>query len=338
MRAAEIYARAREADLPALWKGKLHTGNSRYTSNWTPCCGEATRKDRGSISKVNGVWRWRCFACNKGGTAIDYIAMTEGMSPEEAAKRLAGGKIEPAKVCDAPRIEERKPTAAGEAVTKVIAALKAHPIAPEVRAYLEGRGIRSHVIDEAKRRGFLTCLPAKPQDAVLWLESHVGKDLLADAGMWLKRWPAAAYRPLGFINGSAKTIELRMLGVDGDSPKAIQYGVQDHPLVWKPKGAVKRVLVVEGGVDLLSMVDMGEDDTALIIGIFGTSSWRDAWGRRIAEKYPAAHWEIATDDDEPGHVCAEAISVQLDRLGKTWERRMPFAGKDWNEALASIAA
>jgi len=340
MRASEVFARAREADLPALWKGELFKGNSRYTSSWTPCCGEGTRKDRGSISKVNGVWRFRCFVCKKGGTAIDYVSIVEGMSPEEAAKRLSGGLVpEPNRAAlKACPLKERATNDSSHHVPAVIQAMLKHPISNAAQSYLMSRGIRPHVIQEAKRRNFIACLPGDSNDAVLWLEQNVGRDLMEKAGMWSKRWPAAAYRPLSFINGSAKAIELRSIIQGGDSPKAIQYGVQDHPMVWKPTGEVERVLVVEGGVDLLSMVDMEEDAKTLLIGIFGTSSWREHWGKRVAEKYPSAKWEIATDDDEAGHICAEAISVQLDRLGKTWSRRLPFSGKDWNDSLQSIAA
>ena len=343
MRASEIFARAREADLPSMWGGPLYKGNGRYTSPWTPCCGEATRKDRGSISKVDGIWRFRCFACGKGGTAIDLVAIVEVMSPEDAAKKIVKGMgmIKPDSPTPAPKpVETPAPEKANaDHVAAVIKVIQKHPLTSCVSRYLQDRGLRPETIQEAKRRGFIACLPSDPEEAMLWLEAHVGRELMAAAGMWTKRWPAAAYRPLVLINGSGKTLELRMITDPGTAPKAIQYGVQDHPLVWKPaKGKAKRIIVTEGGIDLLSLVDMGDVDDALLIGIFGTSSWRNTWGRQIAEKYPEAEWEIATDDDDPGHACAEAIAVQLDGMGKPWKRRLPFAGKDWNDALQFIAA
>ncbi|MBT9136822.1 MAG: DNA primase [Firmicutes bacterium] len=339
MRASEIFARARDADLPSMWQGTLHKGNGRYTSNWTPCCGEGSRRDRGSIGKVGGIWRWRCFVCNSGGTAVDYVAMCEGMSPDDAARKIVSGSVNFSQIVKPIEKNERPVKATGEAMAAVINMLKKHPLTEDVVAYLEGRGLTRRTIVEAKKRGILACLPSIPEEAVLWLEVNVGREAMSEAGMWSKRWPSAAYRPLILINGSGLTLELRQLTESiGSSPKAIQYGIQDAPFVWKPRGEVNRIVVVEGGIDLLSMVDIGDVDDALIIGIFGTGTWRAAWGKKISEKYPSARWEIATDANDAGHKCAESVSVQLDGLGKKWSRRIPFCGEDWNDALKSISA
>lgn len=330
------YQKAREADLPTMWKGKLHAGNQRHTSAWSPCCGEGNRKDRASLSKVGGIWRWRCFACGKGGTAIDLVAITEGMSPAQAVGHILAQSPAEAATKKPKVAADKAPAQKKGLVEALMPRLFSGPLDRGVVAYLEGRGIRPEIIELAHRRGFLGSLPSKPEDAVLWLEREVGRKPMAEAGLWHKRWPAAAYRPLLFRNGSGRAVELRRIRED-DSPKAIQYGVQDYPLVWKPEGDVRRVMVVEGGIDLLSVVDLGEAEDALLVGIFGTSAWRDAWGRRIAAKYPDAEWVIGTDADESGEACAEAIRTQLEVLGRRWTRRLPFSGKDWNDALRSIA-
>lgn len=343
MRAAEAFKLAREADLPALWAASGHDlgrSGGRLTSSYAPCCGEGSRKDRVSITKEAGIWRWKCFACDQGGTAIDFVARRERIDPIEAARKIVGGSLPTQDVPIAKKIES-KPKGSPEvtaAFVKSMNAMRKHGLDSLVVDYLGSRGIREETAKRAHASGLLITLPPTPQDAALWLEGKVGKALMKEAGLWSGRWPAAAYRPLIFVGPTAEVAEFRSLGAEPGSPKAIQFGRQDYPLLFKPVGEVKRIVVVEGGVDLLSMIDMGEDENSLLVGLYGTGSWRDSWAKKIAQKYAKAEWAIATDADVDGEKCAIRISDQVEALGLKHRRWRPFVGKDWNDSLKAIAA
>lgn len=345
MRAAEAFKRAREADLPSLWAatGKpLLSSGSRLVSSWCPCpgCGEGSRKDRVSLSKEDGIWRWKCFACEQGGTAVDFVARLEGLDPIEAARRITGGNMA-MKPVPAAAQAVRKPAnpRAGEAFVECLQAMRKHRLDPVVLDYLGSRGIREATCRRAFDAGLLITLPPTPEEAAAWLEANVGRARMGEAGLWSKRWPAAAFRPLIFAGPTSEVAEFRSLGGGGDSPKAVQFGRQDYPLLLKPiSGEIERIIVVEGGVDLLSLVDMGEDDNAMLVGLYGTGSWREGWAKKIVSKYPNARWQIATDADKDGESCANRIASHVTALGGTSERWRPFVGKDWNDALRCIAA
>lgn len=344
MRAAETFAQARRADLPALWSATGHSlkrSGYRLVSCYCPACGESKREDKVSLSKDDGIWRWRCFACQQGGSTVDFVARIDSIDPLDAARKIVGGTMPQQAVKAAERVTDRTKTAdpeVSEAFAASINAMRKHGLNPAVVNYLASRGIRPETARRAHSAGLLVTLPPDPEESAIWLEANVGKALMMKAGLWSKRWPAAAYRPLIFAGPTSEVAEFRALKRQEDSAKAIQFGRQDHPLLLKPQGEVKRIITVEGGVDLLSLVDMGEDENSLLVGLYGTGSWREAWARRIAKKYPDAEWLIATDADKDGHKCAERIAEHLDALGATHRRWEPFAGKDWNDALVAIAA
>jgi hypothetical protein len=345
MRATETFAEARRADLPALWSATGHglqRSGYRLVSCFCPACGESKRPDKVSLSKQDGIWRWRCYACEQGGSTVDFVVRLEKIDPLDAARKIVGGTMPQKAVKAARRIEERAINPADPEVSKAfvasIEAMRKHGLNPAVMDYLAGRGIREETAVRAHASGLLVTLPADPEEAVIWLEAKVGKALMMKAGLWSKRWPAAAYRPLIFCGPTSEVAELRSLERSEDSPKAIQFGRQDHPLLFKPRGEVKRIVTIEGGVDLMSLMDMGEDEHSLLVGMYGTGSWRELWARRIVKKYPKAEWLIATDADTDGHKCAARIAEHLSGLGAKHRRWEPFAGKDWNDALVAIAA
>lgn len=68
---AERYTRVKK--LGRYWRGRCPLHDDRLPSF-------AVWPEKG---------RWWCFACNTGGSVIDLVAQVEGVSPQEAARRLA---------------------------------------------------------------------------------------------------------------------------------------------------------------------------------------------------------------------------------------------------------
>lgn len=335
--------------MPELWRQYglplANKSEQRFASPYTPCCGEATRDDAGSVFlRRDGTWSYHCFRCGKGGSAIDLVAHMENLTPYQAAKKLvedAGGITAVTGVEVPKRAPRVTPVGRLQAIGKVIERIRGiDVIDPKVSDYLGGiRGFSEKVMREAHNRGFLRTLPGLPDSADTWLRLNLSEEVLRNAGL-LKtganapKRPAAAYRPVVFLPPRDTCIEFRTISLSPNGPKALQYGEQTYPLIWKPTGTVKKILVVEGGFDVLAAVDLGFATNTMIVGQFGTSAWQEQWSLALVQKYPNAKWQIGTDHDSTGEDAYSRFSEQLDELGAFHERLTPWGGgDDWNDTL-----
>lgn len=346
----QLFEAARIAvPLPELWRQYglplALKSEQRFASPFTPCCGHATRDDAGSVFlRRDGTWSYHCFRCGKGGSAIDLVANMDNLTPFQAAKRLvedAGGITAVTGVEPPKRAARTSPAARLQAIGKVIEHIRGiSSIDPKVAEYLyEIRGFSEKVVREAHNRGFIRTLPGIPDPADIWLRLNVTEEVLRTAGLMkvganAPKRPAAAYRPVVFLPPRDTCIEFRTISLSPNGPKALQYGEQTYPLIWKPTGTVKKILVVEGGFDVMAAVDLGFATNTLIVGQFGTSAWQEQWSAALAQKYPDALWQIGTDHDSTGEDAYPRFEEQLDKLGVAHERLAPWGGgEDWNDTL-----
>lgn len=344
------YEAARRAfKLPDLWEQYGHRVlmvGQRYQTAFTPCCGESQRPDAGSLFlRTDGSWRWHCFRCSRGGSAIDFVAAMEKIKPAEAVKKLLqdGGGFE---AITGREPEARKPRVAPEeraaalrqVIGKMLDGLRGIP--HQIRDYLETeRGITEAVLREAVERDCVRFLPYNADAADLWLRLKCGDELLVKSGLLRSgnRRTAAAYRPIIFLPAKAGAAEFtvatrqRREGV----PKALQYGDKVLPMTWTPKsGKVKSILIVEGGIDFLSVVSLGFDRDTLILGLMGVAAWKREWIETLCQKYPDAGWQIGFDADKGGESSAERIADAIQAAGGKATRLQPWGGgNDWNDAL-----
>lgn len=347
-------AARRAVPLPELWEKygrKLTLRGERFESPYTPCCGESQRKDAGSLyMHQDGAWRYHCFRCTKGGSAVDLVAAEERISPTEAVKKLLkeGGGFE---VVTGRRETPPKPRVSDaerrQAVARVAKAIRGATTVPlKVRQYLQNaRGISPAVVDEAVARGLLRCLQPNADAADVWLRLNVDEEDLK-ASRLLKpgsRRMAAAYRPLVFLTPRGEGIEFATITPPaervGDMPKSLQYGFKDLPLVWQQRGEVRKILVIEGGIDLLSVVSLGFSQDTLILGLLGSGTWQRSWVEAAVKKYPQAIWQLGMDVDNAGASSSDTLAGVLEELGARSEMLAPWGGgKDWNDTLLAARA
>lgn len=353
---SRLYDAAKVAKpLPELWTQyglPLKKVGGRFESSHTPCCKEGSRKDSGSLFiGQSGEWKWHCFKCGVGGSAIDLVVAMDGVSHLDAAKRLvadAGGIHSitgRAPVARRPRVSDIQRQAA---IEKVIATVRASESKdPKVIEYLhEERCLSMSVINEAWSRGVLRSLPYHYSACQTWIDLNIGQELLREAGILKadRQKSALTYRPVVFLPYGGQCAEFRISRREADpnSPKALQYGIQTYPLVWQPKsGKVERVMVVEGGIDMLSAVDLGLSTNTMILGILGVGAWQERWLTAIREKYPKASWMLAQDNNQPGEGGYLKLAQSLDKVGASWERLAPWgdgADEDWNDTLKAARA
>lgn len=295
-----------------------------------------------SVFPQDGTWRWNCFRCRRGGTVIDFAAAVWGVSELEAAKRLANEDTGflGAAVCRTPAPERKATTEENPALTLALQALfkGAYTRVPEALDYLRSRGIGSRTVAEACLRGLLRFLPANPKEASALLAQRVGVESLVAAGLLRqgKRWPAIAFRPLVFFFPGGRAAEFRLARAPQQGePKAIRYGHAEWPWWWKVGAAAETVYVVEGAIDLLSMVEMGLKEGDAVMGIPGVTSWKAEWFTRIHGLYPKSRFVIALDADRAGRSVTKGIHEALDSLGIPALEVAP-EGKDWNEQLQAM--
>jgi len=303
-----------------------------FGSSFCPICGHGDRHSNKLCFFVglDGRERWYCHACGQRGDEADLLAALEGISLKDALRRVkasatpAGKAPAPMPLRAAPPIE-----AVREVHQDLLRALPMWEAAPA--QYLMRRGIRRETIVQAAHRGLLRMLPANPQVARdVLLRAAGGAKRLAEAGLWAGRsptWPAQAFRPLVFFAGSTST-EWRRISGDSQYPKAIRLGALTKPMVWRADPA--EVVVVEGPIDLLSLVEMGEKRT--IIAIPGVNAWRIEWFISAHATY-GSRFVIALDNDEAGNRMAANMMASLQERGIDCERLVPVHGKDWNEML-----
>ena len=126
-----------------------------------------------------------------------------------------------------------------------------------------------------------------------------------------------------------------MIGPVGEGDvKAIRYGRLDWPWWWPYAigERVKNVLLVEGIIDLLSVVQMGLKPGQAVMGMPGVNTWRLSWAASMAKRHPGVHIAIGLDADEAGERTSRTILKELKESGISGSRRAPGA-KDWNALL-----
>jgi hypothetical protein len=337
-----LFDQAKGVDLPTLIEVRfslaLRRHGSSYSCRHCPNCGEGSAHSNAVsvFPAQEGIWRWKCFRCRKGGTAIDYLCFALGITATEAASELvamrgsASTKI----------LFHTVPTLPGNSVRlkEAIGLLRqnALPMEPVVSAYLTARKIPPAVQQEAYARGILRMLPSAPILAYDFLLKFVGEQRLRDAGLWRvgAKWPAIAFRPLLFLLPASTGIECRLIRDPvGDEPKAIRYGRLAHPWFWQ--GRDKTISICEGAIDMMSKVALG--DRGCIMAVPGVDAWKDAWVDRCVAKYPQHAYKICLDYDVAGETATNAIKDAFRRRNVNAVRSKPVCGKDWNEMLMQIA-
>lgn len=306
-----------------------------------PVCGEGgDGSNRLSVFvSQDGKERWRCFACSAGGDAADFIAAAKGITLREALREV-GDKLVPV-------AEKHNKTSSAELpVPTYEGFVRQLPVRDgKVVSYLKGRGLSEKTIDEAVRRGILRMLPADPYASKKLLEERVGEGELRKLGLLKSSWPAIAFRPLVFIMPGAASIECRIIkpSTDKDTPKSIRYGQMAWPWFWKSENdtllgrPITKVTVVEGAIDMLSLVELGLEKGEAVMGIPGVSAWKPAWFDALKMKHPGAKICVGLDNDDAGNSAADAIMDACKTVGLSAGRVIPPSGaKDWNDALCML--
>lgn len=307
-----------------------------WGSNFCPRCGEGSKHSNKLCAFVgrDGKERWFCHACGERGDLADLLAALHGITLKEALGMVKSTLPSKATEVVLPREDEGSENL--DQVRAVIRALlDGLPHAcDEAMQYLAKRGIEAAVVRQAAQRGLLRMLPADPFQARDTIFRVADPSSLKATGLWggsSDTWPAMAFRPLLFFTDTS--VEMRRINTDERFPKSIRVGKLTKPFAWR--GDPSRVVVVEGAIDMLSLVQLGERRT--ILALPGVNAYRIEWFEAASKRY-GSRFHIAFDADRAGRLAARRLINELQARGIDAERLEPAQGKDWNDMLLASTA
>lgn len=327
----------------------------RYSS--CPRCGDSS-KDSVKLSTINGYWK--CFGCEGSGDVIKAASEFYGLnsSPLSAAKRLVeeyGSGFSQAPVSRPARHhhdeeDEKRHQAFSNVLSKLRGMDFGAELPPKIMQYLVvDRALPAKLVQDAYRKGMILGLPTDPRSIRQLLQAHFSREELDTAKLWKldKDYPGIAYRPLVFPLPGGTSAEFRIIDERNRKEgtiKSIRYGKTTNPWVWQGSDPTKAVMIVEGIIDMLSVVALGFKGD--VIAVPGVNSWvehaKPWFGHLIGKKVI-----ICFDNDtekkglikNPGQHWAFKLSSVLTELGaKTVENKLLPIGTDPNDILRARAA
>lgn len=357
----DIFVVAKTVDIDRFLTGVLGVNPVR-ANGWLrysacPHCGESS-KDSVKLSSRNGFWK--CFGCDKSGDVIKAAAYHYGYGNDmlSAAKRLVdeftAGTFETAAPRQSRQQCDEEDAKRHQAFARVLASLRGidfgTELSPAIMAYLTGtRALPRDLVKQAYRKGLILGLPSDPNAIRHLLESRFSRSDLETSKLWKegKKLPGIAYRPLVFPMPGGTAAEFRIIddrNIKEGTLKAIRYGKTTKPWVWEGTDPTKPVLIVEGIIDMLSVVALGFKGD--VIAVPGVNSWvehaQDWFGHLIGKRVI-----VCFDNDpekngpikNPGQHWSNKLIAALQELGvKEVENKVLPVGTDPNDVLKSRAA
>lgn len=308
------------------------------TLRWSACpdCGVSEKKTRKlRLSRDGNIFR--CAKCGAEGDVLMAIQLCEGLSSAvEAARWALYSNNCPTRVTN---IEVTSVPKENEAMTVCLRRL--FEVTDSVKSlsvidYLtKKRALTANVILRAKKEGILRCLPSNPAEAIRFLKTECGEDLLRDSGLWRDgaRAPGIAFRPLISFFQDQKGAEFRIARdpLEGE-PKAVRYGQTTRP--WVLAGDRDTWSITEGVIDMLSIPCLTPSYSGSIMGVPGCNSWVPEWFTHLTGKKVYICFDNDIDDPlNPGQRWAKIAFEQLAKIGAQPIIHLPKNGKDINSTL-----
>jgi len=282
-----------------------------------------------------GIPRWRCHACGAGGTAIDLLMETHGLSVADAFRELTGHS-------EPNRAPSRRPVNAPAAVRATRASAWArHALDTYVTAC-------EHHLWNDLGRGAREWLAARGLDDAVLRANRVGYDpgprRLARAKGLPRHGPGIVFPVLdshGPIYLQTRALDPDATGRKYDNPAAWLAPNPRHVTTRTPEPttpdaanatAAACVFVCEGIPDALSISQTGGHAVALL-GTGVADQRTAAW---LHHQHPNAHLVLALDNDPRGQTATRELAGRLEDLGHhaTDELALPSEINDINDWLA----
>jgi DNA primase len=300
-----------------------------------------------SLTITPSTNKWRCFGCGKGGTVIDWVMHTEGISVSHALQLLCRDLVPttsasagpPPKISTVPKLPALLPqTNDDKKLLEIVVSFYHRTLkeSPEAQQYLVKRGLKSAEMVEQFRLGFANrtlgyYLPKS--NRVAGIEQ---RGRLKALGVLRNQTPGHEH-----FNGS---LVIPIINLEGEVVQMygrkitpnLREGTPDHlylpgPLrgVWNEPALIasKDIILCEALIDALTFWCAGYRN---VTTIYGVNNFTDEI--KVAfEKHGTKRIYLAYDRDEPGERAAQAHSEELIGMGIECFRVQFPRGQDANE-------
>jgi len=300
-----------------------------------------------SLTITPSTNKWRCFGCGKGGTVIDWVMHTEGISVSHALQLLCRDLVPatpasagpPPKISTVPKLPPLLPQTNDDKKLLEIVVNFYHKTlkeSPEAQQYLVKRGLQSAEMMEQFRLGFANrtlgyYLPKS--NRVAGVEQ---RGRLKALGVLRNQTPGHEH-----FNGS---LVIPIINLEGEVVQMygrkitsnLREGTPDHlylpgPLrgVWNEAAlmASKEIILCEALIDALTFWCAGYRN---VTTIYGVNNFTDEL-RAAFKQHGTKRIYLAYDRDEPGERAAQTHSEELIGMGIECFRVQFPRGQDANE-------
>lgn len=345
---------ARDLSLTAFLERELgvqakRTGRS-LRFNYCPECRDDGHQPNKLMVQQDDRY-YLCYRCRDKGSIIDAAMKLWGLDFKEALKKLVAGQSHAIKrVPIDPEKIKKEDSARNEKIAEVLKRLQ--PVMAEfsddfrcIQYLTKDRNLPLEIIREAQKRGIIGFLPSNVKRAEEKVIAAAGEQLLREAGMWKEgaKRPSICYRPIVFMLPGHRSAEFRIIGQPKkDMLKSIRFGTQlKFPFVWRAKEGMKAAAVVEGCIDMLSMVALGYQGH--VIGLPGCNNWNRDWFPALRNSLGIEGFTLALDNDSessanPGQSALLVLKEALDEMGIPNSKKELPPNSDINEILKSKKA
>ncbi|MCU1791222.1 toprim domain-containing protein [Pectobacterium polaris] len=285
---------------------------------------------------------YHCFGCDAGGSVLDWVMKTEGLSLHRAVDKLRGelGSVPAAEplppVTDISNEQER------QALLHRVVTFYHHTLlnTPDAVAYLEKRRLNHPELVAAFKLGFANRtlgyrLPPSKLKAGVTLRSQLqAVGVLRDSGH--EHLAGSVVVPVISLNGQVRELYGRKVGdrLRSGTPLHL-YLPGPHGGVWNEQALVasKSVILCESLIDAMSFWVAGYRNVTAAYGVNGVTE----------EMRKAFIWHgvkqvlIAFDNDEAGNAGAIKLAASLAAEGITPFRVLLPSGVDANDYLCKVS-
>jgi DNA primase catalytic core len=309
----DLKALKASVDLLALARSRGHDPKRHGSEKWKIKCPFHDDAEA-SLVITPGRNLWHCFGCDKGGSAIDFVALADGITTGEAIRRLAeqsGGLVRTAAAIAAPHAPPprtaQQQTLLNKASEFYHKALFKHP---EGRAYLKARGLAEPALLETFRVGYAndTIREAIPPEGEL-LDDLKAVGILDGQGR--EHFRDCVVFPIHDAQGNVTGLYGRK--VHDQAKVKHLYLPGPHRGVWNRAGArsFKTLLLTEGILDAATLWQAGYKNA---LACYGTNGLTEDHLQLFRENQTEAVY-LVMDGDDAGRQAATRLTPRLKAEG-----------------------
>ncbi|ATY92716.1 DnaG primase-like protein [Pectobacterium atrosepticum SCRI1043] len=285
---------------------------------------------------------YHCFGCDAGGSVIDWVMKTEGLSLHRAVDRLRAELGALPAVAPLPPVADIADEQERQALLTRVIDFYHHTLlnAPEAIAYLEKRHLNHPELVAQFRLGFANRTlayrlpPKKLKDGAAIRGQLQAIGVMRDSGH--EHLAGSLVVPVIDLNGQVRELYGRKVSTELRKGTPLHlYLPGPHGGVWNEQALVagKTVILCESLIDAMSFWVAGYRNVTAAYGVNGvTDEMRQAFIRHGVKQVL-----IAFDNDEAGNTAAVKLAESLVTDGITPFRVVFPSGMDANGYLCQVA-